>query len=139
MKIKPQLYIFSFLLCLSSQPLFAVNKALLIGVGEYLGTKDDLEGPKHDVPALKQTLLKHWHFKPENITTLIDYDATRANVLSALTSLKDNAKKENLTLVTTEKDFFRLNKTQRKNIKCLKIKLEIKNKKRLKRILISKL
>tara|TARA_B100000700_G_C15015059_1_gene842852 strand:+ start:1150 stop:2073 length:924 start_codon:yes stop_codon:yes gene_type:complete len=56
-----------------------------------------------------------------------------------LKKLKDKAKKENLTLVTTEKDFFRLNKLQRKNIKFLKIKLEIKDKKNLKKILISKL
>ena len=56
-----------------------------------------------------------------------------------LKKLKDEAKKENLTLVTTEKDFFRLNKTQRKNIKFLRIKLEVKDKKNLKKILISKL
>ena len=54
-----------------------------------------------------------------------------------LKELKDNAKKENLTLVTTEKDFFRLNKNQRKKIKYLKIKLEIKEKNKLMRILIS--
>ena len=56
-----------------------------------------------------------------------------------LNELKDKAKKENFTIVTTEKDFFRLNKIQRKNIKFLKIKLEIKDKKNLKKILISKL
>ena len=49
------------------------------------------------------------------------------------------AKKENMVLVTTEKDFFRLNNTQRKNIKFLKIELEIKDKKNLKKFLISKL
>ena len=43
---------------------------------------------------------------------------------------------ENFTLVTTEKDFFRLNKTQRKNIKFLKIKIEIKDKKNLEKIQI---
>ena len=56
-----------------------------------------------------------------------------------LKKLKSNASRDNLTLVTTEKDFFRLNKTQRKNIKFLKIKLEIKDKEKLKKILISKL
>ena len=66
----------------------------------------------------------------KNDKTLINID---------LKNLKDNAKKENLTLVTTEKDFFRLNKTQRKNIKFLKIKLKINDKKNLKKILISKL
>ena len=56
-----------------------------------------------------------------------------------LKKLKDIAKKENLILLTTEKDFFRLDKIQRKNIKYLKIKLEINNKINLKKILISKL
>ena len=56
-----------------------------------------------------------------------------------LKQIKDKAKKENLTLVTTEKDYFRLNKIERKNIKFLKIKLEIKDKKNLKKILLSKL
>jgi tetraacyldisaccharide 4'-kinase len=53
--------------------------------------------------------------------------------------LIDKAKKENLVLITTEKDFFRLNKSQRKNIKFLEIELEIKDKKNFKKILISKL
>ena len=56
-----------------------------------------------------------------------------------LKQIKDKAKKENLTLVTTEKDYFRLNKIQRKNVKFLKIKLDIKDKENLKKILISKL
>ena len=56
-----------------------------------------------------------------------------------LKKLKYSAIKDNLTLVTTEKDYFRLNKNQRKNIKFLKIKLEIKDKEKLKKILISKL
>ena len=56
-----------------------------------------------------------------------------------LKKLNYNASRGNLTLITTEKDFFRLNKAQRKNIKFLKIRLEIKNKEKLKKILISKL
>tara|TARA_Y100000816_G_scaffold144888_1_gene102772 strand:+ start:2954 stop:3877 length:924 start_codon:yes stop_codon:yes gene_type:complete len=56
-----------------------------------------------------------------------------------LKKIKEKAKKENLILITTEKDFFRLNRNQRKNIKFLKIKLEIKNKKKFNKILISKL
>jgi len=56
-----------------------------------------------------------------------------------LNELKDKAKKENFTIVTTEKDFFRLSKIERKHIKCLKIKLEIKDKKNFKKTLISKL
>ncbi len=53
--------------------------------------------------------------------------------------LKLKAKNENLSLVTTEKDFFRLSKSQRKNIKFLKISLEIRDIKKFKKLLISKL
>ena len=56
-----------------------------------------------------------------------------------LNSLKLKAKNENLSIVTTEKDFFRLNKSQRKNIKFLKTSLEIKDIKKFKKLLISKL
>ena len=56
-----------------------------------------------------------------------------------LNKLKLKAKKENLSLITTEKDFFRLDKSQRKNIKFLKITLEIKDINKFKKLLISKL
>ena len=56
-----------------------------------------------------------------------------------LNKLKIRAKKKNLSIVTTEKDFFRLSKQQRKNIKYLKIRLEIKDIKKFKKLLLSKL
>ncbi len=56
-----------------------------------------------------------------------------------LKNIKDKAKKENLLLITTEKDYFRLNQMQRKNIKFLKIKLDIKDKTKFRKTLISKL
>jgi len=83
----------------------------------------------------EQTLIKYKF----NISKKIIFPDHHKLTNVDLKRLKDNAKKSNLTLVTTEKDFFRLNKTQRKNIKFLKIKLEIKDKKNLKKILISKL
>ena len=83
----------------------------------------------------KQTLIKY-KFIIHKKTIYPDHYKLSDNDLK---KLKDKAKKENLILITTEKDFFRLNKTQRKNIKFLKIKLEIKDKKNLKKILISKL
>ena len=56
-----------------------------------------------------------------------------------ITELKKKAMKDDLCLITTEKDFFRLNKNERKNIKFLKTELKIKNKFNLKKDLISKL
>ena len=83
----------------------------------------------------KQTLVKYKFNISKNVIYPDHYKLTNID----LKKLKNNAKKANLILVTTEKDFFRLNKTQRKNIKFLKIKLEIKDKKNLKKILTSRL
>ena len=83
----------------------------------------------------EKTLIKYKF----NISKKIIYPDHYKLTNTDLKQLLDKAKKENLVLVTTEKDFFRLNKSQRKNIKFLKIKLEIKDKKNLKKILISKL
>ena len=83
----------------------------------------------------EQTLIKYKFKISKKIIYPDHYKITNTD----LKRLINKGKKENLILVTTEKDFFRLNKAQRKNIKFLKIKLEIKNKKNLKKILISKL
>ena len=53
--------------------------------------------------------------------------------------MKDFAYKKNLTLITTEKDYLRLNKNDRTDIKYLKINLKLKNIKKLKKILSGKL
>jgi tetraacyldisaccharide 4'-kinase len=46
-----------------------------------------------------------------------------------LENLVNKAKENNATLLTTEKDFFRIGENHKKNIKHLKIKVEIENKK----------
>jgi tetraacyldisaccharide 4'-kinase len=83
----------------------------------------------------EQTLIKYKFNVHKKIIFPDHYKLTN----TTLAKLKNNAKKDNLTLITTEKDFFRLNKSQRINIKFLKIKLEIKDKKQLVKVLISKL
>ena len=54
-----------------------------------------------------------------------------------ISGLKEKAKKLNLTIITTEKDYLRLNNDKRKNIKFLEVKLKIKNMNKLKKILVS--
>ncbi len=83
----------------------------------------------------EQTLIKYKF----NICERIIYPDHHKLTNIDLKKLKDKAKKENFTLITTEKDFFRLSKVERGNIKFLKINLEIKDKKNFKKILISKL
>ena len=52
-------------------------------------------------------------------------------------TMKNLAKKEGLSIVTTEKDYLRLHKRQKKDIGFLKIKLKIKNLHKLKKILLN--
>jgi tetraacyldisaccharide 4'-kinase len=59
--------------------------------------------------------------------------------INELNRLKIKARNEDLSLITTEKDFLRLNRSERKNIKFLQIKLEIKDIKNFKKILITKI
>ena len=122
----------------------SIDKNLKIFQGSYkpLNLKDfDLKkkylmfcgiGNPHE---FEQTLIKHKINISKKIIYPDHYKLTRIDIKRLI----NIAKKENLVLVTTEKDFFRLNNSQRKNIKFLKIKLEIKNEKNLKKILISKL
>ena len=83
----------------------------------------------------EQTLIKYKF----NICEKIIYPDHHKLTKTELKKLKDKAINENFVLITTEKDFFRLNKIERKNIKFLKINLEIKDKKNFEKILISKL
>ena len=83
----------------------------------------------------EQTLIKYKFNVSKKVIFPDHYKLTNID----LKKLKSNAKEENLILITTEKDFFRLNKAQRKNIKFLKIKLEVKEKNKLVKTLISKL
>ena len=83
----------------------------------------------------EQTLIKYKF----NICKKIIYPDHHKFTNFDLKDLNDKAKKEKLTLITTEKDFFRLNRIERKNIKFLKIKLDIKDKKSFEKIIISKL
>jgi tetraacyldisaccharide 4'-kinase len=122
----------------------SINKNLKIFEGKYkpLNLKSfDLNkkylmfcgiGNPHE---FEQTLIKNKF----NICKTITYPDHHKFTNIDLKKLNDIAKKKKLTMVTTEKDFYRLNKIQKKNIKFLKIKLEIKDKKYFKKILISKL
>lgn len=73
-------------------PVQAEKKAVLIGIGDYQGEQYDLEGPMHDIAALKNVLQKYWGFKAPQIITLVDKEASHSNILKALTTLKNEAK-----------------------------------------------
>lgn len=63
--------------------------ALLVGVGDYADpSMPDLDGPAHDLKAMRELLVKRWSFKPDNIRVLQDNQATQAAIVAELGKLK---------------------------------------------------
>ncbi len=75
------------LLALGATAAHARNVALLIGVGEYGDARSNLEGPVHDVAALRDVLVRRWGFDAADVHTLVDAQATREAILAALRAL----------------------------------------------------
>ena len=122
----------------------SINKNLKIFEGSYKPTnlkKFDL-GKKYlmfcgigNPHEFEKTLTKNKFSIKEKIIYPDHYKIP----INELNRLKIKARNEDLSLITTEKDFLRLNRSERKNIKFLQIKLEIKDIKNFKKILITKI
>lgn len=76
------------LLALSATLAVAAPKkvALLVGVGNNPHTRP-LEGPAHDVEALRQVLSERWEYAPKDIRTLLDKEATHGAIVAELNQL----------------------------------------------------
>lgn len=62
--------------------------ALLVGVSAYQQPAiPTLEGPVHDVAAMRDVLTRRWGFRAEDIRMLTDRQATRDRILAELTAL----------------------------------------------------
>lgn len=62
--------------------------ALLVGIGDYTSPEiPDLEGPPFDVVAMRDVLVARWGFRAEDVKSLVDKQATRANILAELEAL----------------------------------------------------
>ena len=87
-------------------------------------------------PLEFERTLKKYKFKIiEKVIYPDHYNFSNSDILS----IKKLAKTKKLNIITTEKDYLRLNKKNRKNIKFLKIDLNIKNTKNFSQFLIEKL
>jgi len=73
--------------------------ALLVGVGQYQDASISLNGPSNDIPAMQQVLTQRWGFKPENVRSLLNQQATHANILAELDRLKQRSKAGDHVLV----------------------------------------
>jgi len=70
---------------------FALTKhALLVGINDY--PIKPLKGPQFDVIAIKKVLKNKMDFESKYITTLLNENATKANILKAIDNLIKNSK-----------------------------------------------
>ena len=92
-----------FMLVLSTvaaMPADAVQRALLVGVGDYVDERvSDLKGPPHDVAALQAALIQHGGFTGENITVLLDGAATKRRILSEIGRLAETSRPGDFVLI----------------------------------------
>jgi len=87
-------------------------------------------------PSEFERTLKKYKFKiKEKIIFPDHYDFSNTDIFS----IKKLAKRKKLNIITTEKDYLRLNKKNKKNVKFLKIDLNIKNMKNFSKFLIQRL
>ncbi|HET7800133.1 MAG TPA: caspase family protein [Humibacillus xanthopallidus] len=75
--------------------------ALLIGAGTFANIPEaqELLGPRNDVPALADILVNRAGFPQENVTSLVDEEATRSNVVAALGSLAERSRPSDVVVV----------------------------------------
>ena len=81
-------------------------RALLIGIDEYSKDAEDpkleipqLLGCKNDVKYMKNLLLSRFHFKFNEIKTIIDEEASRRIILNLIETMFSSAKEENHSIV----------------------------------------
>jgi tetraacyldisaccharide 4'-kinase len=114
-KINPKIKIFKTMYKIKNFKSFNLKDKYLIfsGIGNNTGFKKILI--KNKFKIIKEIFYPdHYHYKRQDI----EY-------------IKDLSKKINAKIITTEKDYVKINKLDNKNINFLKIDLKIKDKKRL--------
>ena len=77
-----------FLNCFLVFPAAAERHAVLIGIRDYQAPLVRLKGPVNDVLSLKAKLVDIYGFSNSSITTLLDAEATRSNILDTLSRLR---------------------------------------------------
>ena len=75
------------------------KKALLIGINHYQIPGNDLRGCVNDVKAMQATLKKYYGFKPADMTTLLDEQATTKAMRTEIQKLGTGAKASDVLLL----------------------------------------
>jgi hypothetical protein len=63
------------------------RKALLVGINDYPGTQNDLQGCVNDITNIYDVLVKYFAFLPSDIVMLSDSRAKKKEIVQGLTSL----------------------------------------------------
>ena len=93
----PVLWILSALAQVPS-PVHAASRALLMGVNQYTAVPP-LRGSVNDVEFLREVLTSRFGFQAKDVETLIDQQATRAGILSALDRLAARSEEGDLVYI----------------------------------------
>ena len=75
------------------------KRALLIGINRYRIPGADLRGCVNDVVNMQSVLTSLYGFAKKDITTLVDYDATKKNMQAAIKALVASGKKGDVLLL----------------------------------------
>lgn len=67
------------------------KKALSVGINNYADPRNNLRGCVNDSIMIREMLKKHYNFKHENITLLLDDKATQMNIIDKLKELVSGA------------------------------------------------
>jgi hypothetical protein len=76
------------------------KRALCVGINDYPGEANDLNGCVNDARAWADLLAKHYDFPGAAIKILLNAEATKANVLGALKNLLKGAKSGDVLVFT---------------------------------------
>ncbi len=76
------------------------KRAVCIGINDYPGTFNDLNGCVNDANDWADLLRNEFSFAEENVKLLLDGEATKSNILSALGDLVTGAKPEDVVVFT---------------------------------------
>lgn len=83
----------------SAAALAGTQRALLIGVSEYEAALTPLAGARNDVMLIRELLVQKYGFDSANIRIMLDGQATRDEILRAISELADSASTDDIVLI----------------------------------------
>ena len=77
-----------------------MKRALCVGINDYPVAGADLKGCVNDAKAWAALLIDHFDFEPQNVTMLLDAQATKQRVLEEVDKVLAGTKKGDVIVFT---------------------------------------